>query len=433
MDLVGLNVAGAAGAAATAGLKRIRDNQVACRRGDEPWRRVRPRLETRLRNRVDVGRRDRYGEVERDEDAALFVEGAIPERQLFVAQLVFPDPGAAEVFQRLAAPLWSGDLADRGWIGVGRGTRPVRVRQATWVDPVVKSEPHPDRMVLTLSSHLLLRRRDLTFCDSLELDALLDAARESATRWTGGSDVAGTGPGVDRLLVSSNPGWADTGIVYGFNSATGLPRVPALVLRRGSVFECRVAEDSPEARQQLEGLRQLLVELETRSLGVGERLAEGLGRIHVDLSIHAEAGRSGSNHPVTAEESATAPLNVGELVLRRARQFLEDDQDKPADGKKKADLLAKSQWNWLRNLAWRPARSDAQILDFLRQAVADHAKTIGGRQWGALPDRLFEEMKRLVNEDWLADENSAGLKVAFLRTVCRLAVAEPAKPKRKSK
>jgi CRISPR/Cas system CSM-associated protein Csm3 (group 7 of RAMP superfamily) len=413
VDLVGLK-------AGTVGLKRIRDNQVACLRGEEPWRRVRPRLETRLRNRVDVGRRDRRGEVDRDDDAALFVEGAIPERQVFVARVVFPDPEAAGMFQRLAARLCRGDLADRGWIGVGRGTRPVRVRQATWVDPVVSSEPNPDRMVLTLSSHLLLRRRDLAFCDSLELDALLDAARESVTRWAGGSDAAGGEPGVDRLVVSSNPGWADTDTVYGFNSATGLPRAPALALRRGSVYECRVAEDSPEARQQLEGLRRLLVELEARSLGVGDRVAEGLGRIHVDLSIHADGDWPGSTDRTTAEESGTVRLNVGELVFERARQFLNQDRNEFAS------QLAKAQWNWLRNLAWRPAGSDAEIVGFLRQAVDEHAETIGGRQWQDLPGRLFEEMDRLAGQDWLADDvDTDGLKVAFLRTVCRLAVAGP--------
>ena len=71
--------------------------------------------------------------------------------------------------------------------------------------------------------------------------------------------------------------------IQGFNAAAGLPRSPALAIKRGSVFVFR--KSNQEAFDVLKGWLVSIAESES---GLGERTEEGFGQFLVDFNFHRD-------------------------------------------------------------------------------------------------------------------------------------------------
>jgi hypothetical protein len=223
--------------------KRPDPHEYVCRLdADARWLCYTPELKVHLRNKK-AGKKP-------EEDADLFSTEEIAEDTLFQAELVFEDESSAARFLKTYAPVLSG--AD--WLAVGRGGRPVAVAQAVefLAAPVIAAPG--DAWTLTLTSDLVLRGPNLGFLDNLGIETL--------------AGFAG---------VPANPGWrikeafVETEPLHGFNAASGLPRAPALSIRRGSCW----CIEGP-------GSGTMAKTLATKA-ALGERTHEGCGRFAVGL------------------------------------------------------------------------------------------------------------------------------------------------------
>ena len=80
-------------------------------------------------------------------------------------------------------------------------------------------------------------------------------------------------------MATTNPE-TDTVAVGGWNAATGLPKERAMAIRRGSAFLYRYRHDDHDTVVAALALAE--------TCGVGERRAEGYGRIRVSDPFHWE-------------------------------------------------------------------------------------------------------------------------------------------------
>lgn len=128
--------------------------------------------------------------------------------------------------------------------------------------------------------------------------------------------------------IESVPGWASGPlappqsflagqITGGFNQAWGLPLLQALAVRMGSVFVFASPPPSPGDRERLE------------TLGLGERRAEGFGRVAVDWLPRGELRRVDATSSVaspirlTGREADAAGVIAGRLFEQRLEERLE--------------------------------------------------------------------------------------------------------------
>jgi hypothetical protein len=186
-------------------LKRPEPDLFVCLFGPSPpWTAYRPFLRVRLRN----------GRPDPDQpEPSLFAIAQVAERTWFLAELR-ADIAEMRTLVDALRPVLEG----RRWLRIGRAGAPVEVVRLEWAQtgrPATVREP----AYLTLTSDLLVRD------DCLRWLAALDAAAFSQL------------PGWPTSVTAA-PVVQDCTAIAGFNGTSRLWRLPATVIRRGSV--CRV-------------------------------------------------------------------------------------------------------------------------------------------------------------------------------------------------
>jgi hypothetical protein len=326
--------------------KRPGAHEYLCRLGDDAaWWCYAPEMSVHLRNQT--------ADDPEKQDTELFSTEEIAEDTYFQAELRFRDGVQVRSFLEVYKPVLTGV----DWIAVGRGGQPVAVAVP------VAFLPEPPAFVslgetwtLTLTSDLIARGRDLGFCDDLSIAMLAE--------WAGMTPKRAK---ITRVF-------AETERLHGFNAATGLPRVPALAIRRGSCW--RVEGDvGSELGSKL---------LEVAVLGLGERSDEGCGRFAVGLQPIARVKRHpGGQH---------APKENREETLRALAEKLA----KPIAGS--ASMPSRSQLHDLRARA--QAAADAEQLSRQLAFFQNRQQLKGGAAWQAFPfGELAAELEGLNEPD----------------------------------
>ncbi len=405
--------------------KRIKASEYLVRSGDgRAWRRVRPRMGVVLRNRVpteriDPDKRSQDTHVGYQEDA-LFSEQVIWDGQVFLCRLWFASREVAEHFGRLAAPLFTGEPATRSWLRVGRGGRPVRLEECQWQAAPSQSAPAAtetpqaaagaDYVTVTLTSDLIGRTRWLTFATEPTPADWLRWIRRAA-------QDAGIDPSLpedDTITIDPDRTVLETTDVYGFNSATGLPRAVATALKQGSVVTFRSTNGDAEP---VEKLRAALHELARQSVPLGERIADGFGQFVVDLDIHrpeywgSRPWKTAAGPGTTSTPSESWQEEVLEQVLRFQKQIQVDPRGKSAP--------SVTQWQWLRHQA--EVATTAEQLTSVLHELKQRADSLSGAQWKG----HIEKIERAVNGLQRLEE-----KKLFLTALAQAATAQ-ARRKRK--
>lgn len=341
--------------------KRPKDHEYLFRTGNEAaWMRYAPTIGVHLRNQT----RDA-----KEPEGRLFSMDEIAEHTLFLATLSFATEESARDFARRFAPV----LAQRDWLAVGRGGRPVEVVACQWAqDPsalasaTAQSDPRP--VTLTLTSDLIARDLgrpgqppSLGFFDRLDPQVLADLT------------------GVESLRTLAAGQWFEVSEaieVRGFNAVVGLPRASAVAIRRGSVILVRDPDAAAELRQALAGVAAL-----------GERQDEGFGRFRLDLSL----GLGGANESAVdvAVTPTPAPPRPSEDILAKVFAL--------TDRLPTAKLPSRSQWESLREemAATQNLQDQAAVLQKLKQ----HAETTGGANWNGVIEPLRQALHGLTPGD----------------------------------
>lgn len=426
--------------------KRIKSEDYLVRwQADRQWRRVRPKMGVLLRNRVPTSRLDpNHRGCEQQtgyQQDAFFSEQVLWEDQSFLTCLGFRGLDDAKRFCRAAAALLIGAENDRSWLAVGRGGRPLRVEAWHWAQtehapgtraadkplgraldtqgPQEESDgkktSSPVGLTITLTSDLIARTSWLTFRTDLTGVDIVQLVAEAAARY----GLATTGlptarDDVDRLLtVAPDRRVAEPAEVYGFNSATGLPRAAALAIKRGSVFTL-LPSDGKLAAEALAGLRDALHALSQRGIGLGERTAEGFGRFAVDLDVHQPSYWI-DFAPEKGPPGRDQGLRRSETVLARVLDFFDQltKKEKPASDARGKGMPSVSQWQWLRHRA-EVCRDVGQVEDVVL-ALQQHAVRLAGVDWQPLIKKIQEVIGNITEfED----------KRLFLTALAQLAVAD---------
>jgi len=209
------------------------------------WVVFRPDLRVRLRN-------GRPEPLQPDPD--LFATEFISEQTRFIAEIRAP----LKLMEQLATDL-APVLDGRRWLTLGRGGAPVEVDRIEWC-----TRPEPAKLngpaYLILSSDLLVRDEHL--------------------RWTVAVDARTKVPGLSTAITLA-PLDQESTTVYGFNGTARLRRLPAVGVRRGSVFQVENAA-LPELKAAA-----------VAGIWLGENTHEGFGR----FSLHAVDALPGAVTP----------------------------------------------------------------------------------------------------------------------------------------
>jgi hypothetical protein len=312
-------------------LKRPEDDLFVFRAAsNDPWTTLRPARRVRLRN----GRPD-----PKQADASLFAIEQIVEETHFLAEL----RGSPEDMKQLAgklAPLLKG----LRWLRVGRAGAPVEVMQHAWSSDAAIANA-PERALLTLTSDLLVRDEHLRWRTALD---------EAALRALLGDELQ-----LGRSLQ-------DSVMVHGFNGTSRLWRMPAVAIRRGSVFELSGAGVATLAQRAATGQ------------WLGERSHEGFGRFRLDAVLPGVAGEQRANSEVAPTVDAHE-----EAIAEDTRQWFEQRKAlAKAGGERKPSL---SQWL---DLAADLERSDRNAIDSRLNPTTAGAKSWQHKDAKAILEKL---------------------------------------------
>jgi len=294
--------------------------------------------------------------VPRDSEdvGALFSQEELPEKTLFLADIRFDDPADATACVATLAPLLTGERC----LEVGRGGSPVSIVRAGWLAETSAPQVNEDSkcLDLLLCSDMIARTANLAFAESLDPSLL--------------AELCGLPIGaVNEVKVETAV--IDSVDINGFNAVTGLPKLPAIALRRGS---------SLRYSGPTESMLALRVALSARcGTGLGERTHEGYGRFLMDFRQQVPTD--------TIERSAIQVSQAG-------ANHLEDDiaqaeQTWNAMAKLGSKLPRLTQWQKLRSAA---ALGDKALLNNLSRLVDE---TGGGNEPGG------DDIRRKYRAAWL--------------------------------
>ncbi len=206
------------------------------------WRRYRQPMEVRMRNK----RGDPLDNSLKRKDTELFTVERIPAGTRFVAEIHCED-------EALREKLWPLLQRDQRF-HLGRGKAPVKIVEAG-DPPALPTSEVSDSLTLIAQSDWLILGDNLGYLDELNKTTLLRCA-------FGIKDPDNDYP---NLKLES---CQETETHGSYNYATGLPRLPQSVIRRGSVFRLSGGQDElNKLRQHLQGQGP-----------VGERTTEGYGQ-----------------------------------------------------------------------------------------------------------------------------------------------------------
>ena len=175
--------------------------------------------------------------------------------------------------------------------------------------------------------------------------------------------------------------------VYGFNSATGLPRAVATALKRGSVITFRSAHGQSEPICKLRGALQRLRQQE---LALGERVADGFGCFVLDLDMHRpDYWKATAETPTEPDAGQQPAARWRETVLQQVIEFTQKPRVDPR-GKNGPSV---TQWQWLRHQA--EVASDEKGLQQLLGDLKEHAGRLAGAQWEGHIDEIEQQLAKL--------------------------------------
>ena len=453
-------------------LKRIRDQGwlVRSQPGD-CWERTHPKITVRLRNRVPTDRLDpaerRDKEKKPDpsmgwQDDALFSEEVLLEDQTFVCDLWFRDKTQADEFLSATKGLRAVAEEQRSWLRVGRGGRPVEIVTCGVLSNGHGSPPERDgpgpasaergssachdgqaaddaeahgagvgvtaqTLTITLTSDLIARTKWLTFVEELDIETLTDLVKDaepaSASLAIPGVKPVSTGPKAETRF------FCEPETIYGYSKSTGLPRPPAIAIRKGSVF--RYAAE-PGQGKSLGELRDALLTLAARGVGFGERTEEGFGRFAVDLDVHTpEYVKRYENvaedaAKVQSSESQTGETRWQEEVLQMVDAFMKQLGKDCLDPRGK-DAPSVSQWQWLRQQVQVCQAFDGEpevpsVLAALKR-IDDHAGRLSGTAWKNVRENLRQRVNTIAS-GVSKDEEKAERTKLFIDALVRRLVAK---------
>ncbi len=306
------------------------------------WLRYTPTMNVRLRNKTPEG-------VETE--AKLFSLEEIAEGTYFQAELCFDNAAAATKFINDFTPLLTG----QDWFRVGRGGQPVGVASFTSIEETRQSESDfKDDWILTLSSDLIIRGDYLGFLYDLDVDTLCKLACEDNCK------DKQDGWRIEKSIV-------ETEVAHGFNAASGLHRVPALALRRGSCWQITGSGSAALARAL--AVKQAM----------GERTREGHGRFVIGVQ------------PITTLEKPER-LENQPLVNQQEKLLLSAKNLAKESGARKPSA---SQLQWLRNHALA-VNNEKELDNLLKEiSTAPERRPKSGKPWEKFPiDQLKDEFKK---------------------------------------
>jgi hypothetical protein len=316
-------------------LKRPEDDLFVYRAAsDDVWATLRPARRVRLRN----GRPDPkqvYGSP--------FAIEQIAEETHFLAEV----RGSFEDMKQLAEKLAS-VLEGLRWLRVGRAGAPVEVVQHAWSSDAAIAEA-PERALLTLTSDLLVRDEHLRWRTALD---------EAALRALLGESIQ-----LGRSLQ-------DSVMVHGFNGTSRLWRMPAVAIRRGSVFELSGAGVAKLAQRAASGR------------WLAERTHEGFGRFRLDAVLPAVTGEQRAN----SELAPTGDAHE-EAVAEDTKKWFEQHKALAKAGAERKPSLSQ----WL-DLAADLERSDRNAIESRLNPT-----TAGAKSWQHKDAKaILEKLKALA-------------------------------------
>lgn len=330
--------------------------------------------------------------IKKSQSSQVFRYEAIAANECFTAAIISQSTDLLEEIRPL--------LTD-ATIGLGRarsaGYGLTRITRCEMVDDWRETPPQPlagDHLFITLLSDVILR--DAFGQPATNLDALLGCAHTQA--------------------------FQKTAVTGGFNRKWGLPLPQSLSIQAGSVFKYPAGKISPDALVKL-------VEC-----GVGERRAEGFGRIAVNLNRQARVAIAS---PASAPpEKPTPPPHLSkeshqlatQMAERALRALLDNKLVVAANQLKFINPPEKSQLSALR-LAARKAQASGKL-----NMISDHIKSlksakdqfegmrigIDRTEKGGATDKdqhfLYwlenEEKKQAASKEWFSIPDDEYLKVA---------------------
>lgn len=245
-------------------LKRPEPDLFVQRIGTGDWETYRPDIRIRLRN----GRPEPT-----QKDPSLFAIEQIAENTQFLTEL----RGNQQAMQTLCTAL-KAVLTKQRWLRIGRGGSPVQVEKTA---PLTE-ERQPASVkyaYLTLTSDLLFRDDQLRWQTRLTQDTAQDLPG-----WPNGFSGTLTEEIFKPILQEETE-------IRGFNGTSGLWRLPAVGIRRGSVFKVNAA------------LASELRKLASKGEWLGERTHEGFGRFRID----EEDKLPGVSQKTTSGETGSSP------------------------------------------------------------------------------------------------------------------------------
>lgn len=297
-------------------LKRPEDDLFVCRmNASEPWTAFRPVRRVRLRN----GRPD-----PKRLDPMLFAIEQIVEEIYFLAEVRGSTEALGELTEKLA-PVLEG----RRWLRVGRAGVPVEVTELAWASDVPATDVTQPAL-LTLTSDLLFRDQYLRWRTSLDEAALRELLGEDDLQ------ITKTDNGAPKVMQ-------DSVMIRGFNGTSRLWRMPAMAIRRGSVFEISGAAVGKLAQRA------------ARGQWLGERTHEGFGRFRVDAMLPGVVDK-----PRASEEQTPIADVDEEAIAATTQEWFHDHRGlaRPGGGEDRKPSL--SQWF---DLVAELKRNDANALD----------------------------------------------------------------------
>ncbi len=320
---------------------------------DSPWEYYTAPLALRMRNAVP---RDN------NPKGSLFTQEEIPERTRFIADIYFPNTETARQCLKSLMPFFGAECLE-----VGRGGAPMLIEAAEWIPETVKDKPTDPasnqgesgkKLEILLTSDLIARNETLAFLETLDPATLARLCDLSPDRVN---------------TVSRRAAYADTVEIHGFNALTGLPRLPALALRRGSAF-CFAGPSN-----QIDALRSALEALTDK--GLGERCREGYGNFALDFRNAAKPGQIYR----LAYAGAVPEDNSLEIAIQHAQYaWLELDN-------KAIALPALVHWQHLRAAA---TLGETELENRLKQFLGDCDK-LAKRELAVFVKWLLDTLKNL--------------------------------------
>lgn len=278
-------------------LKRPSDHAFIFSSDGENWQSFNAELAQRLRNSPPT---------KQNPDGSLFAQEEIPEQTLFLAELTFPIDTAPTIMQALSPLLQkNGDC-----LAIGRGGSPLAIEDWHSYLPSNESLDSDEQLTITLTSDLIARSPYLGFYDQLTPQVLIELLGMKTTDF----------PDFDYCERHSKY-YGDYVQVYGFNPCTGLPRLPALAIRRGSSLQIKGT-----------GVEALREKLAAQS-ALGERTDEGFGRFRLDFEPDIQAKES--------SKKLESKENIEETLYAKAEQAFTEIKDKD-------NFPALAQWQALR-------------------------------------------------------------------------------------